>query len=224
MSTTAPGSVSRSALIRYVAPALVLASGLGLSALAASKAVGPQLGLLPRPLALWLLPAVSVLVLVGVRLSSGATDRTGDLLLFWVSSFPVVLHVLHLMFGLGLIQTLERAVAWGVAALDLGLAMILPALPLGSPLGLRLPRLLRSEPGWRLTHRALGLGFLLASLAALASAWLPAKVGLFVYLLGPVIALGLGFVVGLATRVEEAPEPDRPKSDHETPGDAESSP
>lgn len=224
MSPPAAAPSPSSVWLRYLAPLLVLASGLALSFLAASKGLGPRVGLLPKPLALWLLPAVSVLVFAGIRLSSGATERTGDLLLLWVCSFPVILHVLHLLFGVGVIGSLDRAVPFGVAALNLGFAGLLPALPRGSPFGLRLPRLLDSEPAWRRTHRALGLGFLLASLAAAGSAWLPRAPSLAVYLGGPFLALALGFAAALSAPGEEAPPPERPTEANETPGDHESSP
>lgn len=210
--------------IRYAAPLVVFASGLAFSVFVQSSGVGSRLGLLPTPLALWLLPAVALSVLVGVRLSSGATDRTSDLLLLWVFSFPIALHVLHLLFSLGVLGGLDRAVALVVMSLDLGFAGILPQLPLGSPFGLRFSRTLASEGRWRRAHRNLGVGFLVAAALALGSIWLPPKLALAVYLGGPVLAFGFGLVSSFLPDREHSGPRERPTDEHEIPGDDESSP
>ncbi len=213
-----------SSWVRHAAPVGVLAFALALSAFARTSAAGPKLGLMPTPLALWLLPAVSLLVFAGVRLSSGRTDRNSDLLLLWVASFPLMLHVLHLLYGLGALQNLDRAVSIGVVALHLGFAGLMPSLPHGSAFGLRFTRTLESQAAWRRTHRQLGLGFLVAAVGALTTLWLSPRAALFVYLGGPVLALGFGLAGAFSGAREDSIPGPRPSPGEETPEDTESSP
>ena len=210
--------------IRHAAPAAVWVFALAVSLFARSTGLGSKLGLMPTPFALWLLPAVSLLFFVGVRLSSGRTDRSSDLLLLWVATFPVSLHVLHLLYGLGALKRLDTAVSLVVLALHLGFAGLVFSLPSGSPFGLRFARTLNSEFAWRRTHRWLAVGFLLAAVAALTTLWLSPRAALFVYLGGPVIALGFGLVGAFSGPGEDSKEAPRPTEGEEIPEDTQSSP
>lgn len=218
--TVAPPSL----VFRYGVPGLVLAAAVALSFFARAQPHGDSLGLLPTRLALWMLPGVSLLVFVGIRLSSGVTDRNSDLLLSWVASFPSMLHVLHLLFGLGVLGRLDVAVAVLGGVLYLGVAALVVQLPSGSPYGLRLPGTLASAEVWRRAHLRLGQGFVIAAALAASTIWLPPKVDLWVLLLGPVLAVFMGFWAGLFSRAEDSAPLDRPSPGTDNPPEDQSSP
>lgn len=184
-TSTAPSTV----VTRWAAPLLVVALGAGLSLWIELTLPRWTFAAATRMPALAGLPVIAVLVLVGVRLVSGRTGRTGDLVLVWLMLFLMGMHVLLLALGVGLLSSLEIAVPMATGLLFVGLGPTLASLEPGSALGIRTQATLGSAVIWRRAHKELGIAFSLAGVAAMAAAAVSRVAAMGLLFGGPAVAL-----------------------------------
>lgn len=221
MTTSEPNPrAARGALHRWGAPLAIVWAGLLLSAFVFERRLPEAVTRAPSPLLVTLLlgcPGASLLALFGLRRLDADPERRsapGDALVAWLLAAMFAAHALILAVVAGALPSLHPGLALVAGFLLLGLAALLPSLPVGCPFGL-LTAATRSDPArWAAVHRELAVGAGLSGGLALAAAlapsgpWTPAAL----------VPVGVAILRGL-----RRPSPPR-ESEHAAPSQRPSGP
>lgn len=175
---------------RWGAPILVILAGVALSTWVLFRLPqGPNYPISRKLAVLYGLPSIALLALIGFRLVVGKISRSGDLIITWLVSFFIGVHILLVGAATQLFGDANMIVPLGSAALLLGLASPVAALEPGSVFGLRVRATLADPEVWKKTHRVLGIGFAATGFVCLLGLAFPPRATLILVVAGPAVAL-----------------------------------
>ncbi|MBX2811294.1 MAG: hypothetical protein KTR25_05780 [Myxococcales bacterium] len=113
------------------------------------------------------LPLLSMLLLAVLR----RIDRRGDgyLIVLWGMTFFFVVHALVLSVVSGILPELHPSLMVATGIWLLGMGILLPLLPVGSPMGLHCRALVTNPGRWCHIHRWLGAGVVVSGVGLVGS-------------------------------------------------------
>lgn len=181
---------------RWVAPIGILWFQWVLSAFVFEKRLPDPLRFSPSVLlvvALLGLPCASVFIFFAIRWVDRRTflqNRVSDLIVLWLITFLFLSHALVLSVVVGLRSSLHPGLAQASGGFLIGLALLLPKLPLGSPLGLYTHVSVHTSAAWQRRHRYLAYGLGVSGVGLLFSFLMPASL-FFALALLPAVGAGV---------------------------------